>query len=150
METSAKQIKSRTRIPQINSLTSLDVFPIQGTSVKVIVEVYRKAFTFKSVEKRETKFIAKVINAGDSAVTNIAIDFIAPSGLIIVDPGMQLGTSHRHVRLPRLNPQEKVKYKLGLKPAANFQSGILKIEFTESTFASGGLLCEARIGLTTS
>ncbi len=150
MAQNEKYAKKDSRRLQLNSISSLEVIQIQATSLSVEVEVYPKPFSLKRKRNREFRFRVKLRNMGDSALANISIDFLAPTGISIVDPGMEVGTSRRHLRLPRLNQGSAASYKLGILPGDEFESGVLVIVFSDTLFRTDTSPFEIKIPITTS
>lgn len=142
--------KGKVSSPRINSLTSRESLHIQASSIEISVEIFRKALSFSPKNQREARLVVKIENVGEAPVKDLAIDFIAPGGVVLTDPGMEIGTVRRHVRLPNLKQAKKIKFKLGLKSSHTFESGVLTIAISESSFAGTTKSGEVRIGLTTS
>ncbi len=135
---------------QLNSISSLEIIQIQSTSLNVEVELYPKPLSFKRKWKREVRFRVKLHNTGEIALANLSIDFLAPKGISIIDPGMVIGTSRRHLRLPRLSPGDSVTYKLGILPSDDFASGVLTVVFSDSLFRTDAAPVEIKVAVTSS
>jgi hypothetical protein len=135
---------------QLNSISSLEIIHIQSTSLNVEIELYPKPVSLKRKWKREVRFRVKLRNMGENALANLSIDFLSPKGISIVDPGMDIGTSRRHLRLPRLSPGDSVTYKLGILHGDEFESGVLAVVFSDSLFRTDAAPVEIKVAVTTS
>jgi hypothetical protein len=140
--------KRKTKYPRLNSLTTLEVFSYQNSAVTITVEVYRRALLVRRNRNGEVRLNIILENSGENAITNLAIDCTTPAGISVSDPGMEVGTTRRHIRVPRLKVRQVSKYKLSLLPEENFQSGIVKIALTESLFRATEPIGEVFVGIT--
>jgi uncharacterized membrane protein len=135
--------------PRLKSISTLEVFAIHNSLISITVEVYRKTFSLKRSRSRENSLRVKIENTGETDLGNLAVDFLAPKNLLIADPGIGLGTTRRHIRLPLLRVGKSTSYKLAITPSIHFESGILKIQITETSMHSTVPASELRVGLTT-
>ena len=111
----------------LQSASSLDVFGLNEGAISIAVEISKVSFVNNPFGNRESRLHVELRNAGETALTDLALEALAPEGTDLVDPGALFGNARRYVRVKSLSPSQKITYKLGIRARDGFQSGTLVI-----------------------
>lgn len=119
--------KNNSKPVSLQNVSSLDVFGVNDAAISLSVEISRVSFVNNPFGNRESKLHVEIRNAGESSVSDLALEAIAPEGTDLVDPGALFGNSRRYVRVKSLSANQKIKFKLGIRARDGFTSGELLI-----------------------
>jgi uncharacterized membrane protein len=134
--------------PLIAPTATMDIYSLQDTTISVHAEISRGVLGANLFSLRESKLRVHITNNGESPLENISVEASAPEGTQLVDPGILFGNQRRHVRLPRLQPNKSVTYKLGIRAKEGFASGVLVISLTQIDIYSAKSSVTLHVGLT--
>ncbi len=105
-----------------------DVTEIQGIRTEVLIEVLRRNLNpINPFSARESALHVTITNLGEANLENLIVEASTSTDLQLVDSGSLFGNYRRHVRLPILRANKKIKYKLGLRPHEDLKSGTLNL-----------------------
>ena len=131
----------------LQTTTALDVFGINDGAVSVAVEVSRISFVNNPFGNRESRLKVLITNAGEVALTDLALEALSPEGTDLVDPGALFGNARRYVRVKSLSPRQKITYKLGIRARDGFSTGALVIRLTRVQALAKHQTHEMRVAL---
>ena len=151
--TSAKKSKRDSRRKaskpvSLQSVSSLDVFAVNEGVVSLNVEISRVSFVNNPFGNRESKLHVEIRNAGETSLSDLALEALAPEGTDLVDPGALFGNARRYVRVKSLSANQRIKYKLGIRARDGFTSGVLVLRITRVHALEKSQNYEMRIALT--
>lgn len=132
----------------LQSVSSLDVFGVNDGAVSLSVEISRVSFVNNPFGNRESKLHVEIRNAGETSLSDLALEALAPEGTDLVDPGALFGNSRRYVRVKSLSANQRIKYKLGIRARDGFTSGVLVIRIIRVHALEKSQNYEMRIALT--
>jgi hypothetical protein len=122
---------------QLQSAHLSDVASFQGTSVAILIEVFRRNVNpINPFSGRESALHVTVTNQGEIAIENAIVEAKCSENLQLVDSGALFGSGRRHVRLPVLKPRKSIKYKLALRPSQALTSGTVYFELRSADWKS--------------
>jgi uncharacterized membrane protein len=146
--TKKKVLKQKNSKPvSLQSASSLDVFGIGEGAISIAVEISKVSFVNNPFGNRESKLRVELRNAGEMALTDLALEALAPEGTDLVDPGALFGNARRYVRVKSLSPSQKITYKLGIRARDGFQNGNLVIRIMRVQALEKNQSHEMRIAL---
>lgn len=119
---------------KIAAASLLDVANFQESAVSVAIDVIPASLKNLQLLDQDARLQVKITNAGEAELTDLAIQATSPQGVALVDPGLLFGNSQRFVRLPRLLPKKSITYKIRLRNSDFFETGVLLIEISNSSF----------------
>jgi hypothetical protein len=108
----------------------MDVFEIDSGVISISVDVQKISFVNNPFGNRESRLKVRIVNAGETSISDLSLEALAPEGTDLVDPGALFGNSRRHVRIKTLSPKQGITYKLGIRAREGFDSGSLVIRVT--------------------
>lgn len=135
---------------RLTTLSMKEVIFIQESQISAAIEIRNYAFRSGFFGKNTSKLDIRLTNEGAYLIKDLSLDLLAPELVSIVDPGIDIGTQRRHIRLPNLVPKKTKLYKLGLSAKENFVSGVLVLNIQESGMGALRAPHQLRIGLTAS
>ena len=139
--------KSNSKPVALQTTTALDVFGINSGAVSVSVEISRVSFVNNPFGNRESKLKVRITNAGETALTDLALEALSPEGTDLVDPGALFGNARRYVRVKSLTPGQKITYKLGIRARDGFTTGALIFRLTRVHALEKNQTHEMRVAL---
>jgi hypothetical protein len=114
---------------QLQSAHLSEVANFQGTSVGILIEVFRRNVSpINPFSGRESALHVTISNLGEVEIENAIVEAHCSENLQLVDSGALFGSGRRHVRLPYLKPNKSIKYKLALRPSDSLTSGTIVFE----------------------
>ena len=131
----------------LQSVSSLDVFGVADGVVSLSVEIARVSFVNNPFGNRESKLHVEIRNAGETSLSDLALEALAPEGTDLVDPGALFGNARRYVRVKSLSANQKIKFKLGIRARDGFTSGTLVIRISRIRALEKSQNYEMRIAL---
>lgn len=140
--------KKEVKPVHLQSAHLLDVASFQGTTVGILIEVFRRNVNpMNPFSGRESALHVTVMNQGESEIENAIVEARCSENLQLVDSGALFGSGRRHVRLPILKPRKSIKYKLALRPAQNLTSGSIIFELKSADWKSSDQLHVVTLGV---
>jgi hypothetical protein len=114
-----------------------DVANFQSTTVGVSIEIFgRNINPMNPFAGRESAIHVTLTNQGENDIENAIVEARCTENLQFVDSGALFGTGRRHVRLPRLRPSKKIKYKLALRTTPSLTHGSVTLELRSADWKS--------------
>jgi len=114
----------------LQTVSAMDVFEIDSGVISISVDVQKISFVNNPFGNRESRLKVRIVNAGETSISDLSLEALAPEGTDLVDPGALFGNSRRHVRIKTLSPKQGITYKLGIRAREGFDSGSLVIRVT--------------------
>jgi len=140
--------KKEVKQVQLQSAHLLDVASFQGTTVGILIEVFRRNVNpINPFSGRESALHVTITNQGDKEIENAIVEAKCSDNLQLVDSGALFGSSRRHVRLPILKSRKSIKYKLALRPAQSLTSGSIVFELKSADWKSSDQLHVVTLGV---
>ena len=119
---------------KIAAATLIDVANFQESTLSIAIDVIPVSVKNFQFLDQDARLHVKISNIGEAELKDLAIQATAPQGIALVDPGLLFGNSQRFVILPRLRPKKSITYKIRLRNSDFFESGVLTIEISNSSF----------------
>jgi hypothetical protein len=121
----------------LQSMQFSDVANFQSTTVGIAIEIFgRNVNPMNPFSGRESAMHVTLSNQGDGDIENAIIEARCSENLQFVDSGALFGSGRRHVRLPKLKPTKKIKYKLSLRSAPSLTTGTILFELRSADWKS--------------
>jgi hypothetical protein len=140
--------KKQVKPVQLQSAHLSDVASFQGTTVAILIEVFRRQVNpINPFSGRESALHVTISNHGETDIENAIIEAKCSENLQLVDSGALFGSGRRHVRLPYLKPKKSIKYKLALRPSQSLVSGKVHFELKSADWKTKDELHAITLGV---
>lgn len=133
---------------QLQSVHLSETATFQGTTLEILIEVYRRSTNpLNPFSERESALHVTISNRGEKDVENAIVEAKCSDNLQLVDPGALFGSGRRHVRLPQLKPNKRIKYKMALRPSQLLTSGNVVFEIKGADWKTSDQLHVINLGV---
>jgi hypothetical protein len=140
--------KKQEKPVQLQSAHLSDIANFQGTTVAILIEVFRRNVNpVNPFSGRESALHVTITNQGEKDIENAIVEARCSENLQLVDSGALFGSGRRHVRLPYLKPRKTIKYKLALRPAQSLTSGSVVFELKSANWKTSDELHAINLGV---